>query len=367
MTQADVFQTEVNPITGELDVDSLPQDMGVYAVFDEDQKLQYVGLSRDIRKSVTNHADAIGIQEAGDLISSVRCLAMPSSSKEALKETWERWITEHMDGGGEIPPGNLPESAPGADPRWRSRAGQAKPSLNLAGVRGITTPAEATAAVKKAVESYPVVLFMKGTPVMPQCGFSAKAVGMLREIGAPYETVNVLDEDSNPGVRDAVKQFSNWPTIPQLFVNGKLLGGADIMTEMFESGQLKEAVKNGGTEGGSTASSSSSGAAASVGTVELIEDPGRPVASLLSQTLSDNFKLEMLRIVDDSSQHEGDAGALEMGLTSESHFTVEIVSPEFDGMTPVERQKKVFGALKDVMPRIHALSLVTRTPQEVSR
>lgn len=312
------------------------------------------------------------MQEAGRLIASVRVAEMPGASKELLKATWESWIKEHIaESDGEIPAGNLPENAPGSDPRWRSQRNQSKPSLDLGGVKGITTPEEATEAVRNAVVQNPIIIFMKGTPVMPQCGFSARSIGILREIGIPFESVNVLDERANPGVRDAVKKFSNWPTIPQLFVKGQLVGGADIIGEMFESGQLEKALRQAVTgasdAGAATAAAGAAGAAAPVaGEIKLVDDPRRPTASALCKALDSNFQLFGLRVVDESSQHEGDAGALEMGITSESHFKVEIVAPEFEGLSPVQRQQKVFQALSDVMPRIHALSLVTRTPAEVA-
>mmetsp|Transcript_18376 Transcript_18376/g.50425 ORF Transcript_18376/g.50425 Transcript_18376/m.50425 type:complete len:467 (-) Transcript_18376:32-1432(-) len=369
MSDASVYVTEVDPITAQLDVSALPSEMGVYAVFDLTGNLQYIGLSRDMRKSVAGHADAIGLQEVGGLIAQVRCLEMPGQGKDVLKKTWERWIKEHIEEGGEIPVGNLPEGAPGADSRWRSRSATSKPPLNLAGVRGITSPHEAMAAVEEVVQNYPVLLFMKGSPAMPQCGFSARTVGIMSQIGVPYETVNVLDDDANPGVRDAVKKYSNWPTIPQLFVRGELVGGCDIITELHESGQLAQQLKNAasGDEAAPSSAASVRGAAGdAVGTVTLVNDPSRPTASLMSRVLNEQLQLNALSIVDESSQHAGDAGALEMGLTSESHFKVEIVASDFEGLSPVLRQKKVFDALSDVMPRIHALSLVTRTPAEVS-
>ncbi|CAK9049740.1 Bifunctional monothiol glutaredoxin-S16 [Durusdinium trenchii] len=183
MTEAPIFLTPVDVVTGELDVSSLPEEMGVYAVYDGDERLQYIGLSRNMQKSVATHAKAIGIKEVGDLIGSVRCAEMPDGSKEELKSTWEVWLKDHLGNGGEIPVGNLPENAPGADPRWRSKGAQAKPSLNLGGVAGIASQAEAMDAVRQAVEENPIVLFMKGTPAMPQCGFSARTSGLLREIG----------------------------------------------------------------------------------------------------------------------------------------------------------------------------------------
>jgi len=189
----------------------------------------------------------------------------------------------------------------------------------------------------------------------------------------PFESVNVMDEEGNPGVRDAVKQFINWPTIPQLFVNGQLVGGADIVGELYTTGELQQQLKtaaSSGTsdqEGGSStvSKSNSVGAPETKGEILLVSDPARPVATGMSKLLDGNFKLHTLRIVDESSQHEGDAGALEMGLTSESHFLVEIVAPEFEGLTPVLRQQKVFSVLSSVMPKIHALSLVTKCQQRL--
>ena len=86
-----------------------------------------------------------------------------------------------------------------------------------------------------------VVLFMKGTKSFPQCGFSARAVEALKRAGASeFETVNVL---ADPDVRDGIKEFSSWPTIPQVYIDGKFIGGSDIVLEMFESGELAKAIK----------------------------------------------------------------------------------------------------------------------------
>lgn len=82
-----------------------------------------------------------------------------------------------------------------------------------------------------------VVLFMKGTPQFPQCGFSARAVAILNELGAKYHSFNVFDDEN---IRQGIKEYSNWPTIPQLYVDKKLIGGSDIMMEMFENGEFKD-------------------------------------------------------------------------------------------------------------------------------
>jgi monothiol glutaredoxin len=84
-----------------------------------------------------------------------------------------------------------------------------------------------------------IVLFMKGTPLFPQCGFSSRAIAILEHLGANYETVDVLADQE---VRQGIKQYSDWPTIPQLYVKGEFVGGSDIMMEMFESGELKSLI-----------------------------------------------------------------------------------------------------------------------------
>ncbi|MDD2861362.1 MAG: Grx4 family monothiol glutaredoxin [Acidiphilium sp.] len=101
----------------------------------------------------------------------------------------------------------------------------------------------AAAAIKAAITENPVMLFMKGTAMFPQCGFSARVVQILTHSGVPFKTVNVLED---PELRDGIKAFSNWPTIPQLYVNGEFVGGCDIVTEMFQSGELQTLFEQNG-------------------------------------------------------------------------------------------------------------------------
>jgi monothiol glutaredoxin len=89
--------------------------------------------------------------------------------------------------------------------------------------------------IKQETTDNDVVLFMKGSPTFPQCGFSAVAVEVLNRLGVPFKGIDVL---SDPAIRDGVKQYSDWPTIPQLYVKGEFVGGCDIMREMYESGEL---------------------------------------------------------------------------------------------------------------------------------
>ncbi len=101
--------------------------------------------------------------------------------------------------------------------------------------------------IKQQVSSHPVVLYMKGTPQFPQCGFSAKAVQILKACGVKdFFSVNVLE---HPAIRAGIKEFANWPTIPQLYVNGEFVGGSDIMGEMYASGELQKHLEGSTTAG----------------------------------------------------------------------------------------------------------------------
>lgn len=99
--------------------------------------------------------------------------------------------------------------------------------------------------IKSEVDSQDVVLFMKGTPVFPQCGFSAAVVQIMSHMGVKFKGVNVLDDME---VREGIKAYSNWPTIPQLYVKGEFVGGCDIIREMFEAGELQEYLTGKGIQ-----------------------------------------------------------------------------------------------------------------------
>ena len=95
------------------------------------------------------------------------------------------------------------------------------------------------ARIAELVTTNNVVLFMKGTPLFPQCGFSSKAISILDYLGVDYETVDVLQDME---IRQGIKEYSDWPTVPQLYVKGEFLGGSDIMMEMYEAGELQDAL-----------------------------------------------------------------------------------------------------------------------------
>ena len=97
------------------------------------------------------------------------------------------------------------------------------------------------ARIDEVVKNNPVVLFMKGSPLFPQCGFSSRAVAILQRLNVDFESVDVLQDQA---IRQGIKAYSDWPTIPQLYVGGEFVGGSDIMMEMYESGELADLLKD---------------------------------------------------------------------------------------------------------------------------
>ena len=102
---------------------------------------------------------------------------------------------------------------------------------------------DVNARIGEIVNNNDIVLFMKGTPLFPQCGFSSRAIAILEHLGVPYESVDVLQDME---IRQGIKSFSDWPTIPQLYVKGEFVGGSDIMMEMYEAGELHQLMADAG-------------------------------------------------------------------------------------------------------------------------
>lgn len=99
--------------------------------------------------------------------------------------------------------------------------------------------------IQKEIDNHDIVLFMKGTSVFPQCGFSAMVVQILSHLGVGFKDINVLDDNE---LREGIKEFTNWPTIPQLYVKGEFVGGCDIIREMYEAGELQDLMKDKGIQ-----------------------------------------------------------------------------------------------------------------------
>ena len=104
-------------------------------------------------------------------------------------------------------------------------------------MRKVPIPVDANDKIRDQIENNPVLLYMKGTPDFPQCGFSGQTVAALKAVGRPFAYINIFED---PEIREGLKTYSNWPTFPQLYVNGELVGGSDIVVEMYQSGELQE-------------------------------------------------------------------------------------------------------------------------------
>eukprot|EP00271_Cylindrocystis_brebissonii_P007015 TRINITY_DN2006_c0_g2_i1.p1 TRINITY_DN2006_c0_g2~~TRINITY_DN2006_c0_g2_i1.p1 ORF type:complete len:318 (+),score=36.82 TRINITY_DN2006_c0_g2_i1:154-1107(+) len=227
-------KTEMSPIFSEPGrVADFPLAAGVYAIFDKEGVLQYMGLSRRLVASIHGHAE-----ELPDLCATVKVAVVDAPNRDTLTAAWKSWMDEHIAAGGGVPPGN--ESG---NTTWTARkVKRVKPDIKLTPGAHVELTVPITELIDKVVKECKVVAFIKGTRTSPECGFSHRLLTILNEARCDYETLNVLDENHNPGLRDAIKAYSQWPTVPQLYVKGEFLGGVDIMEEMLESGELKKAL-----------------------------------------------------------------------------------------------------------------------------
>ncbi|CAA7389418.1 unnamed protein product [Spirodela intermedia] len=215
----------------------IPSGAGVYGVYDGNGDLQYVGISRNLvgsigfhRKTVPGlcHSVKVGLVDG----------AAAAADRTVLTEAWKSWIQEHIDATGQPPPGNL-----SGDDTWTRRQ-KAKPSLRLTPGRHVQLTVPLEDLIDRLVKENRVVAFIKGSRSAPQCGFSQRVVSILESNGVDFESVDVLDEEYNFGLRETLKAYSNWPTFPQIFVKGELIGGCDILTAMETSGELSALFKN---------------------------------------------------------------------------------------------------------------------------
>lgn len=215
--------------------DAFPDAPGIYAIYNSEDKLQFVGITRKIRMSVMGHA-----RDVPDLTRRIRYDVKPDASKEELGASWKELIEQHVTETGEIPPGNR-----SGNTTWKpKRAARRKPEIRLTpgkGIEDLTVSIEEL--IDQVVKSCKVVAFIKGSRMAPQCGFSYQMLTILNQNQVDYEVVNVLDEVHNPQLREKLKDYSQWPTIPQLYVDGEFIGGADILTEMQNKGELQKLLQ----------------------------------------------------------------------------------------------------------------------------
>ncbi|XP_047322871.1 bifunctional monothiol glutaredoxin-S16, chloroplastic [Impatiens glandulifera] len=210
-----------------------PSESGVYGVFDRNGDLQFVGISRNIAASVSNH-----LKSLPELCSSVKVGVVSDPDKTALTQAWRSWMEEHIAATGNVPPGNQ-----SGNNTWVRQQPKKKADLKLTPGKHVKLTVPLEQLIDRLVKENKVVAFIKGSRSAPLCGFSQKVVGILETEGIDYESVDVLDEECNNGLRETLKSYSNWPTFPQIFVNGELVGGCDILTSMHDKGELAGLVK----------------------------------------------------------------------------------------------------------------------------
>lgn len=181
--------------------------------------------------------------------------------------------------------------------------------------------------IRKQLADHPIILYMKGIPANPQCGFSAKAVGILNTANIPYAYVNVLEA---PFIREKLPGISRWPTYPQLFVNGELVGGCDIIEEMSKNNSLLPLLTTA--------------------------VPKQEQAATEALTADDIVQLVRKDITDADVMVEGEGCDL----------LITVVSSQFSGLTPVKKQQRVLATLKDPLASgtLHAVSVNAYTPEE---
>jgi len=213
-----------------LDEGALPPKPGVYGVYDAAGDLQFVGISRNVRASLEGHRRKV----PADLCASVKVAVADEETPDraVLSNAWKSWMEEHIESTGKAPPGNVAGNS-----TWVG-APQRPPDLRLTPGRHVQLTVPLEQLIDRLVKENKVVAFIKGSRSAPQCGFSQRVVGILEAHGVDFVTVDVLDEEHNHGLRETLKTYSNWPTFPQVFVGGELVGGCDIVSSMAEKGEL---------------------------------------------------------------------------------------------------------------------------------
>lgn len=206
-----------------------PSAAGVYGVYDGDGSLQFIGISRNVAASIAAHAKSVP-----DLCRAVKVGLVDEAAPDrtVLTSAWKSWLEEYIAATGKVPPGNET-----GNNTW-FRLPQRKPDLRLTPGRHVKLTVPLEELIDRLVKENKVVAFIKGSRSAPQCGFSQRVVGILESHGVDFECVDVLDEEHNHGLRETLKNYSNWPTFPQVFVGGELVGGCDIISSMAEKGEL---------------------------------------------------------------------------------------------------------------------------------
>ncbi|XP_050215130.1 bifunctional monothiol glutaredoxin-S16, chloroplastic [Mercurialis annua] len=221
------------PLTADKFSPKLGPESGVYAVYDKNNDVQFIGISRNIGASVFSH-----LKSVPELCCSVKVGVVDEPDRTTLTEAWKSWMEEHIKTTGKVPPGNESGNA-----TWVKQPPKKKADLRLTPGRHMQLTVPLEDLIDRLVKENTVVAFIKGSRSAPLCGFSQRVVGILESQSVDYESVDVLDEEYNYGLRETLKKYSSWPTFPQIFVNGELIGGCDILSSMHEKGELAGLLK----------------------------------------------------------------------------------------------------------------------------
>lgn len=212
---------------------------GVYGVYSSDGTLQFVASTADVGVSMSGHKRVIKVPE---LVHAVRMITVDNIEDAPLDKFAEAWVMSYHEAELPIPPGNTDEM-----PQWRDEP--ISPDVYFSGVIDAPTEEEkAKLEIENILANHKYVLFMKGTSNEPLCGFSKSVLEIMsthldKEAGQ-FVCVDCLNAERNVGLREGIKSYSSWPTIPQLYVNGDFVGGADIVSEMNQNGELASMFKS---------------------------------------------------------------------------------------------------------------------------
>ncbi len=203
---------------------------GVYGVYDKNSELQYVASVPNVGEAIENHRNVLNDPNR---VHSVRMIIVDDPDTAPLDELARNWVFTTVNVT-EPPPGNCEVS-----PEWRI-----VPEKNTGpDVTFRQGASEARLEIMHILRKHRIVLFMKGTFFEPMCGFSYQTLEILKDMaGDKLKVVNCLDAEKNPDLREAIKTYSEWPTIPQLYINGDFVGGADIVASLAESGELNSMI-----------------------------------------------------------------------------------------------------------------------------
>lgn len=229
----------------DLPLERVPEDLyaipehwrrpGLYGIYAKDGVLQYVAAVEDVARAIEIHIDVI---KDPARVYAVRMITLNHVEEAPIGEMAENWVMALDKSGLPVPPGNTDDA-----PEWRVERAPRNASFSPS-ARSDTSDSHVDEEIRSLLRTHRVVLFIKGTRETPRCGFSQAVIEMVeKQLGNEFVCIDCLDSIKNPGLREGIKRFSNWPTIPQLYVNGDFVGGCDIVQGMEASGELSSVLR----------------------------------------------------------------------------------------------------------------------------